>query len=286
MQKRVPPTTRARSLSKFSWQCAVATRDLLVLLARDIHDCEAGRRPPHRALVSEYWEDWVLIDGNKTMLVSAKERDLDQGPWEWANLMDRGGVAHLYRNHQRLPGADLWRLSTNNALHRAKTEPLGDLCLVSDTASGSPRSPVTAQQHTTVVHRFAQHLLLSSERAGLTKKRLGVRSRAQDCVPADALLSSVRPFLDKLQLDTNLPGRRDIDSSAPLSFVKPVLKSLKYPEELSEEVWQALKGFVTQSMTASVPLEWGELSELVRSNNQNVKSFHTTYLPQDHRTGA
>lgn len=274
-EARPPDDAGSRSLSKFSWQCAVATRDLLVLLARDIHDCEAGRRPPHRALVSEYWEDWVLIDGNKTMLVSAKERDLDQGPWEWANLMDRGGVAHLYRNHQRLPGADLWRLSTNNALHRAKTEPLGDLCLVSDTASGSPRSPVTAQQHTTVVHRFAQHLLLSSERAGLTEEEArGRRSRAQDCVPADALLSSVRPFLDKLQLDTNLPGRRDIDSSAPLSFVKPVLKSLKYPEELSEKVWQALKGFVTQSMTASVPLEWGELSELVRlSNNQKRKEL-------------
>lgn len=274
-EARPPDDAGSRSLSKFSWQCAVATRDLLVLLARDIHDREAGRHPPHRALVSEYWEDWVLIDGEKTMLVSAKERDLDQGAWEWSDLMDRGGVAHLYRNHQQLPGADLWRLSTNNALQRAKTGPLGDLCLVSDTASGSPRSPVTAQQHTAVVHKFAQHLLVSSERAGLTgEKAQGRRSRAQDCAPADVLLSSVRPFLSKLQLDTNLPGRRTIDSSAPLAFVKPVLKALAHPEELSEWVWWALKGFVEQSMTASVPLEWGELSELVRlSNNQKRKEL-------------
>ncbi|WP_150241197.1 hypothetical protein [Nocardiopsis quinghaiensis] len=259
-------------MNKFAWQCSIATRDLLILLARDIRDREAGRQPPHRALISEYWEDWVLIDGDETMLVSAKERDLDQGPWEWTDLMERGGVAHLYRNHRRLPGASFWRLSTNNALLRAKTGSLGDLCLVSDVASGSPRSPVTTQQYTTVVHKFAQHLLISGERAGLTgEEAQGRGARAQDCVPTGALLSSVSPFLDKLRLDTNIPGRRDIDFSAPLSSVKPILKALKYPEELSEPVWWALRGFVEQSMTASVPLEWGELSELVHLSNSRQR---------------
>ncbi len=269
---RPPEDVGSRTFDKYAWQCRVAARDLLILVADDIIDQREGRDLPHRALISEHWEDWVLLNGPETVLVSGKERDLDQGAWEWSSLLDKGGLAHLYRNSQRLPSVSGCRLSTNNALHRASTSPLGDLCLVSDASSGSPRREVPDSAFTGLGHKFSQHLLMNHKQAGLSEEEAsGRRARAQDCKPNSALLGKVDPFLRKLQLDTNIPGRRTIDSSAPISYVQPVLRGLAHPIEQAESVWKTLTDFVEQSMRASLRLEWGELSELVQKSHSDER---------------
>lgn len=223
-------------------------------------------------MISEYWEDWILINGPETTLVSGKVRDLDQGAWEWADLVEKGGIAHLYRNSQRLPRVSEYRLSTNNALERSKTSPLGDACLVDDHASGSPRKQVSDADFTELSRKLARHLMMSHKKAGLSdEETTGRRSRAENCRPQQSLLAKVSPFLRKLRLDTDLPGRHFIDDSAPTSYVQPVLKALGHPPENAEWVWKALTDQVEQSMRARLPLEWGALSMLVQNSDNPEK---------------
>ncbi|MFJ9557839.1 hypothetical protein ACIRPH_28860 [Nocardiopsis sp. NPDC101807] len=275
---RPPEDAGSRTFDKYEWQASVATRDLLVLLTNDILDRRQGRGLPHRALISEHWEDWILLDGPTTVIASGKHRDLDQGAWEWPELVGKGGLAHLYRNSRRLSGAFLCRLSTNNALHRSNTSPLGDFCLASDSASGSPRKQVQNSDFSRLCNKFAQHLLIHHKKAGLTNdEAVGLHARAQDCKPSSALLKTVDPFLRKLSLDTDIPGRRSIDSSAPTDYVQPVLRGLEHPIEHAGLVWKTLKDVVGQSMRAHLPIEWGELSTLVQHSNSDERKE----LPQD-----
>ncbi|MFY7068456.1 hypothetical protein ACOQFV_21560 [Nocardiopsis changdeensis] len=257
----------SRTLNRYRWQSRVATRDLLALLSLDLTDRQHGEVSPHRALISERHEDWALFDGDRWWLVSAKHLDNDQGAWTWSTLMSDGGIPHLYRNYRRLSEAPGCRMVTNNAIRSMpETRLLRDLCQLEDGADATPRNALSPEERAGLNLTLARYLLVHHKDAGLSEEESQGRSNhVNHCEPNNDLIASSTRFLDSLLLDTNIPGRRHIVDAGPLRFVRPVLHRLGHPSTEAEAVWEALTGFVEQSMEDQLPTEDAGLTDLIRS---------------------
>ncbi|MGW9349517.1 hypothetical protein [Nocardiopsis flavescens] len=257
----------SRTLNRYRWQSRVATRDLLALLSLDLADRQRGEDPPHRVLVSERHEDWAVFNGERWWLVSAKHLDSDQGAWTLSTLMSDGGIPHLYRNYRRLPAAPGCRMVTNNAIRSApETRLLRDLCQLEDGADATPRSPMSSEDRDGLNLTLARYLMLHHKDAGLSEEESqGRSSNVNHCKPNSDLLASSTRFLDSLLLDTNIPGRRSIIDVGPLRYVKPVLHRLGHTSTEAEAVWEALTGYVEQSMEDQLSTEDAGLTDLIRS---------------------
>ncbi|XKK39960.1 hypothetical protein HFP72_03920 [Nocardiopsis sp. ARC36] len=228
---------------------------------------EHGKDSPHRALVSEHHEDWALIDGDRCQLVSAKHLDADQGAWTWSTLMGDGGIPHLYRNYRRLSQTPKCRMVTNNAIRSLpETRALRDLCQLDNEADASPRNPVSANDRAELNHTLARYLMVHYKDADLDEEEYRGRSnQVNQCKPTSDLLEASTRFLESLILETGVPGRRDIVHSGPSRFVAPVLTRLGHPPIHAEAVWEALTGYVEQSMEDQLPTEDAGLTRLIRS---------------------
>lgn len=265
----MPPAedSGSRTLNRYRWQSRVATRDLLALVSLELDEQQRGESSPYRALISERHEDWALIKGDRWQLVSAKHLDADQGPWTWSTLMSGGGIPHLFRNHRRLGQRSDCRMVTNNAIRSVtKTRFLRDLCQLDDEADASPRGTVSPEDLVELNHTLARHLMVYHEDAGLSEAESQGRSQHESrCTPSLHLLESVARFLASLTLETSVTGRRDIVDIGPSRFVAPVLKRLGHQPTHAEAVWEALTGFVEQSMEDQLPTEDSGLTKLIRS---------------------
>ena len=71
-------------------------------------------------------------------------------------------------------------------------------------------------------------------------------------------------------METSVPGRREVVHSGPSRFVAPVLKKLGHQPTHAEAVWEALTGFVEQSMEDQLPTEDAGLTKLIRSFNERT----------------
>lgn len=257
----------SRTLNRYRWQSRVAARDLLVLLSLDLDDQHRGEAPPHRALISEHHEDWALIDGDRYQVVSAKHLEADQGAWTWSTLMGDGGIPHLYRNHRRIGEGTRCRMVTNNAIRsQPETRSLRDMCQIDVEADSSPRNSLSSKDRTDLNHTLARYLMVHHEKAGLSEEEHQGRSNhVNQCEPGPDLLESSARFLESLILETNVSGRREIVYSGPSRFVVPVLERLGHPLTHADAVWEALTGYVQQSMEAQLPTEDAGLTRLIRS---------------------
>ncbi|NYJ33021.1 hypothetical protein [Nocardiopsis aegyptia] len=244
----------------------MAARDLLSLVLHDLHEQRKGPTSTKRALISEWHEDWIIVNGDDQCVVSAKHREADQNAWTWATLMSDGGIPRLYRSFRGLAEGTRCRLATNNAITTGReTHALRNTCLLDHEGSASPREHVTTAERTTLVRTLARYLQVHHDKAGLTEEESRGRSgHVNQCRPSPSLVASAERFLDSLALDTGIPDRRTIVDSGPLRYVKPVLEQLGHPTIRVEAVWEALTGYVEQSMESMRPHEDGGLAELVR----------------------
>lgn len=270
----MPPAedSGSRTLNRYRWQSRVAARDLLILLSLDLAEQLRGEASPYRALISERHEDWVLISGDRWQLVSAKHLDGDQGPWTWSTLLSGGGIPHLFRNHRRLAQKPRSRMVTNNAIRSlAETRSLRDLCQLDDDADASPRRLVPPKDLVELNHTLACHLMVHHQDAGLNDEESQGRSKhVGQCTPNPRLLESTARFLASLTLETSVSGRRDIVHSGPSRFVAPVLKKMGHQSIHAEAAWEALTGYVEQSMEDQLPTEDAGLTKLIRSFSARV----------------
>lgn len=266
LQAEPPEDSGARTYAKYSWQACMAVRDLLGLVGADIDEGVGTEDPsaPVRAIMCEWWEDWIVVNSDCHELVSAKHRDLDQGGWKLATLTDKGGLAHLYRNHRSLGGNIPSRIVSNQAL-LADQHGLGDLCQRSDDANGSPSIRPGADQGRMAAFAVARYLLHHSEAAGIDgDDTTGKAKNAQSCRPGESLHSKVEVFLAGLTLDLPLPSRSEIDEVAPQRYVRKILESLGHPPDADIEVWRHLVELMAQCMRGKGVSAWGGLTESVQ----------------------
>lgn len=252
----------ARTADLFDWQAAMAAADGLALYMAAIDD--QGRLADVRdcRVLCEYHEDWAALLSEDAELVSAKHKEKSFGAYTTINqLLDDGGLAHLFIRWFMLDKAPTCRLATSAGLSPGPAQDLEkattflrDQRLAGTPLSinGDPEEAITA---------FARALWpytkdLSSPWANGSGRR-----------PAEPTLEQRKQaarFLSVLTLDHDRPYRAILPYAAPGMYVKPVLERLGSPTTLAEAVWEAVLGLFRTRMRAAGPRPEGGLPVVMR----------------------
>ncbi|RBP99833.1 hypothetical protein [Bifidobacterium xylocopae] len=105
------------TLDRYTWQSMIATADLLTKYA-SVLDAN-GNLPDvvHYTMYCELYEDWAIDDDGALTIVSAKHREADVPHFSsLGQLVDEGGIFHLYANWLYLDQKPQCRLCTSSGV--------------------------------------------------------------------------------------------------------------------------------------------------------------------------
>jgi hypothetical protein len=114
----------AETADRYEWQAAMAASDGLALYLDAI---EGGPRwgGDDTGIVCEYHEDWVILRADEAELVSGKHREPSVGAFTTvAQLLDMGGLAHLFGRWHSLGELPYCRLVTTAGLGKGPAQHL------------------------------------------------------------------------------------------------------------------------------------------------------------------
>ncbi|WP_191841446.1 hypothetical protein [Catellatospora chokoriensis] len=247
-----PDDSGAQTLDRYDWQAAMAAADGLRLLLDSMDDAGPLGEDESRRVVCEYHEDWAAVDGEHAEIVSGKHRDPSFGAYTTVNsLLTAGGLAHLFARWCALQEKVTCRLVTTAGLGSGKppqkleaaTQALrkqrqGDLPLVID------------DKHLEAVGEFTQGLLAHAD--GLPED-WGDSAKAVPPTPTAAQHDQAVRFLSMLSLSHGQPQRSVLPYAAPSMYVRPVLVRMGLPDDIADEVWEAVLGLFRTRMRAAGP---------------------------------
>ena len=216
----------------------VASADALALYFKSLGDNGHLIAIADGTLICEHHEDWALVDGEAAEIVSGKHREPSRGPFStYRQLLDEGGVVHLYQRWVALGRGQKCRLATSGGLSNEGTKVTSACSRLkldpddTDSELGDTISSVT---------RVLNELLSS----------------------ATASDEDVRAFLTSLSIQDGLPRRDHLPYMAGRSYGLPVAERLGHPEA-AEAVWQAVLSLVRARMRAAGPSIGGGLPSVL-----------------------
>ncbi|MDR6559787.1 hypothetical protein J2809_004170 [Arthrobacter pascens] len=238
--KRTPPPddSGADTADRYEWQAMMATADVLAAYFEALDDAGAFGDVSF-TIVCEHHEDWVVVEGNATEIVSGKHREASVGPFStYRQVLAEGGLLHLFLRWEDLQQTPLCRLVTTGGLSDdgAKTSRVCDLL----------RSESDSQD---------EHVLQVID--GLQK---GIRKLTATDVSQGKEVSAtvLRAFLAATRIDAELPRRDQVPDLAGERFGRPVAERLGRPES-GNAVWHATLALIRPRMRAAGPSRGGSL---------------------------
>lgn len=234
-----PEDSGAETADRYEWQAMMATADLLALYFSRLDSAGSLVDTAEFTMLCEHHEDWAVIAGSETEIVSCKHREEGVGPLSTFRLiLVDGGVLHLLDRWQGLGKTPLCRLVTSAALtgDGAKTSRACDR-LRADQTSQDPE----------VVDVIR----------GLGEAITRVRSTKgeQSAPEPDEVL---RAFLAALHFEDAQPRRNHLPDMAAERYGRPVAERLGNAAA-APAIWQAALALVRQRMRAAGPSVGGAL---------------------------
>jgi hypothetical protein len=277
MQSKPPDDAGATTADNFDWQAAMAAADGLALYLQALDDDGNLGSSEDCSIICEHQEDWVTIQSETAELVSAKHREPPYGIFTTlSQLVDAGGVGHLFNRWHTLAEHPTCRLVTSAAL--GPDEPRG-LELAMTTLAEQRLAGNNLQ-----LDRTGQQLVATLVRAlQRHPDRLPQGWLADDALGAvtTATLQIFR-FLSMLSIDHSKPGRAYVGHAAPSLYAQPILNRVGRPAVPASAIWEAVHGLFRVRMRAAGPTPWAGLP-IAMSNRDHA---HARAIIQHERSLA
>jgi hypothetical protein len=255
-----PDDAGARTADLFEWQAAMSAADGLRLYLDALDDSKSLPETPASKIVCEYHEDWMLVHEEKVELVSAKHKEPSFGAFSTVHqLLDAGGVAHLFQRWHVLEEKPLCRLVTTAGLKAGQTQRLAAAAVQLREQRLARRPLVLPANLADIASSVVTALLGFPKMLPDGWKTNGAAS----CSPATDRENQVRRFLSVLTFQYDNPGRLHVSYAAPGLYVAPVLKRLDKPAELAPAVWEAVLTLFRVRMRAAGPRPEGGLPRVL-----------------------
>lgn len=233
-----PDDAGAETADRYEWQAMMAAADILSVYfgmlndGRSIEDCSV-------TLICEHHEDWAVLVEGQVEIVSAKHREASVTPFStYKQLLDDGGVCHLFQRWQALQGTPKCRLVTSGGLKDVGAT-VQKVC-----AALRAEPDIQDTDCTAVISAIADEI-----QALLTTRQFS-SPRPQD--------ETIRAFLISLRIQDGEPRRQHLPDMAAERYGKRVAELLGNPEA-AQAVWQAVLGLVRLRMKAAGPSVGGAL---------------------------
>lgn len=242
------------------WQAAAAAGDALRLLWQ----CEGGETHvdiESIQLVCEHHEDYAVICGTELELVSVKHRELTSGAWTYAELIENGGVAHLFGRWESLGRPKACRLVSNLGLKAGDPADLACACALLQSAELSQLKPKERQE----VERAGLRLRASLRKSS-TFTKLATANSASGAAEGSAVaapsLDAVLQFMACLRFDMQRPHREHIAHAAPSAYARPIALQWGLGTHADDLIWSVALTIIAARMRGSSSEEDGHLAIL------------------------
>ncbi len=248
-----PDDAGAQTADRFEWQAMVATADALSLYFKSLGDNGDLNPTADSSLICEHHEDWAVVEGTAAEIVSGKHREPSRGPFStYKQLLDEGGVSHLYRRWDALGRGQTCRLATSGGLSNDGAR----------VASACARLRLDPSENDSEL----------MEIVGSVVQVLNELDSSATVADADA-----RAFLASLSIQDGLPRRDHLPDMAGRSYGLPVAERLGRPDA-GEAAWQAVLSLVRARMRAAGPSVGGALPTVLGTPHDDALAPRTLLL--------
>lgn len=234
-----PDDAGAETADRYEWQAMMASADVLSLyfsLLDVTGNLQAGA---DFTVICEHHEDWAILNGANSEIVSGKHREASVGPLSTFRQLSRdGGVLHLFNRWQALERTPLCRLVTTGGLS-------GDCAKTSRACDELRRDP--RSQNAEVLEVIAG-----------TAQAMDALSEMNGTAGAPKPHEAVRAFLVSLRFQEAQPRRDQLPDMVAERYGRPVADRLGRAEAGSA-VWGAVFALVRPRMRAAGPASGGAL---------------------------
>lgn len=216
----------------------MATADVLALYEQSLSDsCH-----DEHELICEHHEDWCLRDRTDAEIVSAKHHEREFGTYSTLKqLLDDGGVLHLFDRWFALQRSPLCRVVTTSALS-SDAEKFDTACAhfkrqTGDVLDFGPHAELMAK------------LVMEVKKRRATKKTNSATGAGADPAQDPATFAA---FMRVLRLDHSQPFRDDLRYSSAERYAVPLAQRLGKPNA-ADAIWTAVLSVVRERMRAAGP---------------------------------
>jgi len=224
----------AETADRYEWQAMMATADVLSAYFQSLNEAGALTARADFTAICEHHEDWALISGDESEIVSAKHREASAPPFSTLrDLLVDGGVLHLLERWQTLNRTPSCRLVTTGGLSR-------NAARVANASERLHRDPEIADDGLTS--------LLADLCQAIATLRPGAEYRPPD----------LAAFLISLRIQSGEARRDHLPDMAPSRYGAPIADRLGRPEAAGA-IWYAVLAMVRQRMRAAGPVRGGAL---------------------------
>lgn len=234
-----PDDAGAETADRYEWQAMMATADVLALYFEALDEAGQLAVGASFSVICEHHEDWAVISGETSEIVSGKHREASMGPFAtFRQVLNEGGMLHLFNRWKALGQSSLCRLVTTAGL----------------SADGAKTARTCARlRHDT----SAQDDEVLEVIEGLRNAMAGLLT-ANGMTPSPESADIIRAFLASFRFADALPRRDQVPDMAGERYGKPIAERLGRPDG-GNAVWQAVLALVRPRMRAAGPSIGGEL---------------------------
>ena len=228
VQTVAPDDAGAETADRYEWQAMMATVDVLAGYLQRLDDAGELTEGDTFRVICELHEDWAIVAGDATEIVSAKHREASVGRLGTLRSLLTCGVSHLFERWEALGRTPVCRLVTTAGL-------ANDAAKLADACELLRESPTTTDD--------LQDMLMSCG-AQIASLRPGGATPTNDTMAL---------FIASLRIQHSQPRRDHLPDMAPRRYAKPIADRLGRPDA-ADAIWGAVLGFVRERMRAAGPI--------------------------------
>lgn len=234
-----PDDAGAETADRYEWQAMMATADVLALYFESVDDTGALVEGAHFSVLCEHHEDWSVVSGGTSEIVSGKHREASRGPFStFRQILDEGAVLHLFDRWRALQQSPLCRLVTTGGLS-------GDGAKIARACELLRLDPSSQDGEVLEVVEGLKSAMVTL---------LSTHGPSPSPEPDDV----IRAFLAVLHIHDAQPRRDQIPDMAGERYGKPVAEKLGQVNG-GVAVWQAVLALVRPRMRNAGPSTGGAL---------------------------
>ncbi|MGY1761048.1 hypothetical protein ACI79G_07030 [Geodermatophilus sp. SYSU D00779] len=224
----------AETADRYEWQAMMATVDVLAAYLQRLNESDSLPDEATFTIICELHEDWALIEGTATEIVSAKHRETSVARLNTLRALLDCGVLHLFERWEALDKTPMCRLVTTAGV-------ADEAARLADACATLRQTPAAASDGLGVIVTRFTEMIASSRPNGL--------------VPTEDAVAS---FLKSLRIQHSQPRRDHLPDMAPTRYAKPIAARLGR-SDAAEAIWCAVLGLVRERMRAAGPTRTGAL---------------------------
>ncbi|MGL5827877.1 MAG: hypothetical protein ACRCYU_24185 [Nocardioides sp.] len=234
-----PDDAGAETADRYEWQAMMATADILGIYFESVDEAGTLKDGAGFSVLCEHHEDWSVASNGMTEIISGKHREASIGPLStFRQVLDEGGLLHLFRRWQALRQTPSCRLVTTSGL-----------------AGDGARTARACERLREDLHSVDADVV-----AGVEGMKTAIVSLLSINGVAHAAESDdvIRSFLAGFRFQDAQPRRDHLPDMAGERYGRPIAERLGHPEGGSA-IWQSVLALVRPRMRDAGPSVGGGL---------------------------